>query len=732
MDANVLKVASTVPEWSQDLWISSEGGLVKRISSDDLSSDESGDSSSGGGGGDDDDDDSSSKGGSDDNSDSSSGSSDGDDSDGDSVNQDKTNGRVGIAVGVAVGVPVFVVLVVLGILLWVVYRRNKREAKADHDPDFTGDIEYLPNASQMYDDSHSSSANDETKEMDDSDSYLPPKVKQRMTRHGIHSIDPFRIPERNDSMTIREFGKQHDNAYGPYKMANNNNNNLSSYEVTHPRGGQHHSYTFNALTSKENVYIHNASTSRSSSVSEGGDGDGEDNDEEEMRSARQSPVKSVVGEATRHVAEEGSGLDASESGFDDSLTRSRDALIQKSRSEDEQQPRSNETSLEMDNNNKGVSSLSAKEEEDIQRMKSVYKVYYDNKDKDKDIDNRDRDIQIGQFPDLPTLDPLAGDNDRQPEPGKLTSSGFLGVPGVNHDAQTQRVASSIYSSAPAANVSLERNQQQQPQTLEQQEQQLRQQEQQLQLQQQQWQQEQENLHQQYPMQQPIYDAQSYGSPQFFSQPSFTPQQYAPSQFSNMSSPMQYGPPPANYAYMQPTSQRAHPQTLESIDELPTPTNLPYSSSSLSLTSFKMKGRQAAALPPLQAAVVHGTAANPMDHPEMFYAQNDEPTQPGSALAPYKMRQSVVMTDPSQLTLPANFRPAGSIRNVSGMNTRNNSITTQMNPYYRQQAAHNARVSGLLADEDVLHPPSLGGILPHSGSNEDLRKQLGSSQNYKVT
>lgn len=729
MDANILKVASTMPECSQGPCYLSEDGLVKRISSSELSSDES---SNGKSGGDDNDNDNSSGDGDGDNDDS-----------GDSTQKDKHDHTVGIAVGIAVGVPVFLVLVLLGVLIWIVYRRNKREARSDHDPDFTGDIEDLNNVNQLYDDSHSSSAVDETKDMDDSDSYLPPRVKQRMTRHGIRSVDALRIPERNDTTTIREFGRQHDEAYGPYKIASNNNNS-STYELSQPRGG-HHSYTLNALTSKENVYVHNATTSRSSSISEGENADGED--EEEMVSTREGSTQSDVGQVDRQTAGSDGGPDVSNGAVDDSATRSGDALIQKQRSDDEKEPESNETSFEVDNEDENMPPLSAGEEENIKRMKSIYKVYYENRDKNKDVEKtEDSNNGVNQYPDLPTLDPMAGNGEQHSQQTEQAGQGeqvshleqpksnnLLTIPGAKQDALTQRPASSIYSAVPT-NVSAERQpqlQQGQQLTLEEQERQLEQQEEQMRLQQQQWQQEeQQQLQGQYPMQQPIYDAQAYASPQFFSQTSFTPNQYAPSQFSNMSSPMQYAPPSAYYGYMH-MPQRAHPQTLESIDELPTPTNLPYSSSSLSLTSFKTKGRQAAALPALQAARVHGTALNPMDHPEMFYAQNNDTTQTGSPLAPSKMRQSVVMTNPSELTLSTNFRPAGSIRNVAGMNTRANSLTTQMNPYYRQQAAYNARVSGLLTEEDVLHPPSTSGILPHSGSNDDLRKQLGSSHNYRI-
>ena len=693
------------------------------------------------------------------------------DDDDDQVHKNKNNGTVGVTVGVAVAVPVGVCLIVLAVVLWFVYRRNKREAKDDHDPDFTGDTEYLPNPSQIYDDSQSCMSPGDSQEKGDSDSYLPPKIKNRMTGTRVLSVDPFRIPERNDTVTIRDFARQvHDQGYGPYQIASNSNSrNASSYELSHPRSGQHHSYTFNALTSKEKVHVHNASTSRSSSISEG-----------RPPSAYHSPVKSVAGEVTRQFAEDDSGLDVDESGPDTSFARSKEAIVQQPdflNSRDEDLP------------------LTEREEEDIKRMRSVYKVYWEK-------NHQNGTEQTTEYPELPTLDPSI-------DVAALDTSATV-PPAQNHlmvptaQEQHQRAASSIYSSVPTTIISPEKQApfQEQPvqhiqqsvqeqvqpaqhiqQPMQEQVQHIQQpvqeqvqhiqqpvQEQAQHIQQpvqeqvqhiqqpmqeqaqyiQQPMQEQaqhiqqpmqepvQHIHQpmQQQMQQPIYDAQSYGSAQYYPQQytpqQYTPQQYPPSQF-NMS-PMQYAPP-SSYGYnmaMQQQYQRAHPQTLESIDELPTPTNLPYSSSSLSLTSFRKKPRQAAALPPLQAARVNGTALNPMDHPEMFYSNNQTSGHNnGTAVAPYQMRQSVVMTNPSDLTLPTKFRPAGSIRNVSGMNTRNNSMTTQMNPYYQQQVAYNSRVSGLLQEEDVLHPSNIEGILPHNGSPDDLRRQLGTSHNYNI-
>lgn len=106
---------------------------------------------------------------------------------------------------------------------------------------------------------------------------------------------------------------------------------------------------------------------------------------------------------------------------------------------------------------------------------------------------------------------------------------------------------------------------------------------------------------------------------------------------------------------------------------------------------------------------------------------------GAVPSPYQLRQSVVMTNPSDLTAKPSYKPAGSFRSVSATNSRNNSLTTQNNIYLQQQQQqlYNSRVSGILEETDVVQPPSVGGILPHSGSQDDLRKQLGSSHNYTV-
>ena len=237
--------------------------------------------------------------------------------------------------------------------------------------------------------------------------------------------------------------------------------------------------------------------------------------------------------------------------------------------------------------------------------------------------------------------------------------------------------------------------------------------------------QQHQLPQGYNMQQ--LQAQWGGNPQG----QYYQQEYLPQEYYMQSIPYQHG----------------HPQTLEEIGELPTPAKLVNSSSLHSLTSFRgpskpQYGQQ------LQPASINGTALNPMDHPEMFYLSNTEPSftqdqqtrnsdstsslskngSSTSALLPFQLRTSVVMTNPAEVDSNNSYKPAGSIRKFNDTNGRNNSFTTQTNPY---QQMLESRVSGILEPTDVIQPVSMSNILPHSGSQEDLRKQLGTSDKYKI-
>ncbi|CAI4036736.1 hypothetical protein SMKI_16G0470 [Saccharomyces mikatae IFO 1815] len=198
-----------------------------------------------------------------------------------------------------------------------------------------------------------------------------------------------------------------------------------------------------------------------------------------------------------------------------------------------------------------------------------------------------------------------------------------------------------------------------------------------------------------------------------------------------------------YYHIYNPSSLEHPQNYENIGELPTPTQLVFSASSHSLTSFKGRPKPPKSLKHVPAARLNGTAVNPMDHPEMFYSS---PTKVTSAIPfikqpcvplPYQLRKSVVMTDPSNLSMKTRYRPAGSLSTLVRAQhlPGSSSTTTTSSPLSRrpttQQNVINVRVSGLLDDSDVFQPPSVGQILPFSASVDDLRKQLGASHDYEI-
>lgn len=540
-----------------------------------------------------------------------------------------------VTVGVAVAIPVGCVLILFCVILWIVYRRNKRESQDDNDPDFQGDTEYLPSPEQKEFPLRCVTQDN------DEESYLPPNharfVGDRFS--GKRNTDPFVLPEANDS-SLRDFARQlHDEEYGPYRLASNSNSRVASqvslpFEKNEVRISHNVGSPLSPYTSTDFNYTQSDKTPPS------------DSPLSSNPPLEQSPVKSAAGEVTRQYVEDHSGYEAEHSRAETTAERPYSIDMGNVLNKLDQSIR-NDLQREPDDDH--VIGISPAEEENIQRMKSIYKVYLDRDGtvKQRRIDDEEDQDQGQEIEEASATEP----------------SNNLIAPSESH-----RVASSIYSAVP-----------------------------------------------------PL---QPYPEEQYNNSRSQGPHYYAPQQ----QYPMHYPQQPAFFPQQQ---QYAHPQTLESIGELPSPAYLPSSSSTHSLTSFRHKNKQ----PQLQPGVINGTAVNPMDHPEMFYMGNNGSyhsfQNTGQPAAPHQLRQSVVMTDPSQLTAGFKYRPAGSIRSASAANTRTNTMTSRMDPVLQQQQAYNSRVSGLLNEEDVLQPPSVGQILPYSGDSDELRRQIGTSHNYNV-
>lgn len=630
----------------------------------------------------------------------------------------KPSNTSAVTVGVAVGLPVGCIFVLLGIILWVVYRRSKKEAQEDHDPDFEGDTEYLSSdaAYKLPFSSVSHSANSRTPQewKEDGDAYFPPPHgnmyygNDSSRSSQAKNLDPFFLPA-NDAHSLRDFARQlHGDEFGAYHIASNSNSRNASqvslpYEKTQAKISVQNSAS---LSASDLGHVYSSNTQPSSSS---------------QSPLHESPVKSTAGDVTKQYVEDNSGYDVEHSRADTTLEYdlphvkepseiSRNTFNFEMGNVNEYETNAAETSGFNDSGNDDsenqVLHMSTAEEEDIKRMKSIYKVYLDRNETLKQIAADRKDVVA-----LPEQTHEPAEPSPTHDHVSTENVSYIQVPG-----SSQRVASSIYS-APHSQLYSE-----QP------------------VQGQQYQQQQQPY--------TTYEPQTYGPPSqnntfhdnrmlYQQQPL---QEYGDTSMQAYPTQEYHNIPPQQYMgqnYIQ-QQQFAHPQTLESIDELPPPIMLPHSSSSHSLTSFKQKAKHAQ-LTQLQAARINGMAVNPISHPEMFYAQsNDTYSSHQNSLngasnsqpaAPYQLRQSVVMTNPTDLVAAPRFRPAGSIRNASAVSSRNNSMTTNMNPQYQQQQAYNSRVSGLLNEGDLIHPPSVGGILPHNGSHDDLRKQIGSSHNY---
>ncbi|CCK67853.1 Tos2p KNAG_0A01640 [Huiozyma naganishii CBS 8797] len=200
--------------------------------------------------------------------------------------------------------------------------------------------------------------------------------------------------------------------------------------------------------------------------------------------------------------------------------------------------------------------------------------------------------------------------------------------------------------------------------------------------------------------------------------------------------------------------RAHPQTLENMQALPSASELNSSPSVMSFTAFKkdpwkyrqQQQQQQQQNRPMSPGMMplynQGMFVCPINDPTMFYTntiKDQSPTNGAFTLAsnepllPHHLRQSVVMINPHDLTRQRTYKPAGSFRKG-----RKYLPPTAQNLTVEHRAE--MRVSGLLDDNDTVQPLSVGEILPMKSkpkqfaNNDDdllLRKQLGTSNNYQI-
>ncbi|KAK5960296.1 Skg6p PWA37_002366 [Arxiozyma heterogenica] len=673
-----------------------------------------------------------------------------------------------ITVGVAVAVPVAFVAILLCIILYIIYKRSKKEEQEDNDPEFEGDSEYLPQHN-TYEINHQLSSSDSNQYITEKNNHAfyndmpmaPPSAAIQQyphpmpnpfsNRNSSWTTDPFQLPETENVESLREFAKQVQNdGLGGYQLASRNGSQLSLHNrsmnmdqasltsvnrMSNMRVITNHSGSANpVIITNGSTNGHIVSTFNSKNGSPLKDVSSINKNEEKNNFVNMDPEKLTFVQNVQPIDHE------DEDNFDFEYRNDRDNITNDNNinnnhnnsniNQEKLSDKIDENKYEytdrhrLDNEREYASTLPLSlEEENIQRMKSIYKVYLDKDENIYELTNK----KVDDHEDMNNMNISSNVNPQEYNnrdfSNNLTSSihdlsnSILENQNVNksqvkiegYDEQdvehnkdneyndlndnriSHRVASSIYSEIPSSAYIPTSSQ--------------------------------------LPVQQQQQCGYDYNSNIPMQQPQF---------YNNY-------PPLPNIP-----SQYVHPQTLEEIDELPIPAKLIHSNSSHSLTSFRQASKfqqpqSQLQLPGLQPARINGTAVNPMDHPEMFYSNNadeiynghfqQQPQYPNNSsmsfvsnnsqmsniASPYQMRKCIVMTNPAELQVSTTFKPAGSIRNLGPQQQ-------QGDPY--TQHIH-SRVSGILENNDMIQPPSMGGILPRSGSQEDLRKQLGSSNNYNI-
>lgn len=577
-------------------------------------------------------------------------------------------------VGIAVGVPAGVVLIFLVVILLLVWKKGKREAEEDLDPEFQSANEYLPTNFGNEKNYNGSATNSSTS----SSSRFEPPYKSR--------ADVFQLPDASTD-SLRDFARNaHDPAMDKYKLATTSLHNKSKLSLVSDNK------SYNNKNDVNNNQYYNNNNRRNN----------RDSDKDSFDFTEDSTTSTLEDSSTpikKNKSEQEIGNDTTLNPFEseeDHMVPTRPQIIVT-----ESEPNPDDVPL------------TPKEEEDIQRIKSIYKIYLDKNGNEIAMDASSEDeIEIPEQAESANQVP-----EENSTPVKTDELNGLGIQtGTGIEAyRASRIASSVYSENPITNIP-------------------------------------EDAEVDYFNQKPaqahnvVYDNQYSENYQqsmqqqgdFVYDPQYHQQQqeyYMQNYQPPMAPQMMYYPP-----YM---NQQHHPQTLESIDELPTPTELAYSPSYHSLTSFKKPTKQQLLIRN-QIATLNGFTLNPIDHPEMFFTEDDSYSKYQEKIAPmsknyssknaaasvplpHHLRQSVVMTNPHDLSLSTTRKPAGSFRNI-------HKLATGQSPHLgvdSDRYGNKTRVSGLLDDTDVVQPASVGEILPRHGNNDDLRKQLGISHNYHI-
>lgn len=630
-------------------------------------------------------------------------------------------------IGLSIGIPVGVFCLIIGFFMWRSYRKGKKEAESDNDPDFYGETTILPDYPKKFGGPGVAGEQDDDVSFysnpfaNDSARYPsrvlnhPDMLNQAQNRpyaastttRGDPYYETFKLPYEHTAgshTSLDEFAKGMGAEYpayqltsrpnSPYRSANSSSINLSTqknvrnltektYSLDDPTTDSSQSYRESKLNTENVLGDSPLGKDRpESSVDEEEYKDSFDNLKPDSHQARDSHYRqnSDVSYLDEPEVITNKVEDQSEGPFEDP--------------KEEIPPATSQTT---DKSATVVPLNDAEEDEeseDIKRMKSVYRVYFDRENSIKKPTEKPQ----SDLPPLPQIDTEtesvaqveqehedeqeAEDTIPSLDPNQNSTNNFLSVnPSQGGDdeqtaAERHRAVSSIYSSIPLAQFadspqelqqSFHPQQQQYPQA-----------------------QQQRNIYQ------PPYAQRQQAYPQQYSQPSSPQLSYQP-QFA--------------------------PQPLKPLQTLPTPNKMDYNSIVTQTDYAPKKPTPSAAKPDLSIKPF-----NPLHYSDQIFQPTSPispsaqqfPSQPQSfgqrditPPSPHHIRQSIVMMNPVEIGKHKLYRPAGSFTQMNSANSSRNGSLTSQSAYTSQQ---------------TYQAPSTA-ELPRSGSKADLRNQLGSSDNY---
>lgn len=625
----------------------------------------------------------------------------------------------GLTIGLAIGIPVFVFLSIIGVFVIRAYRKNKKEdaEENDNDPDYYGESTVLPEYPKrrgnqqvppQFDDasvvsSHQNPFNGGQQRFARDNTRYPSAVfnpqQQTQSRapsmpndHATeHNYEGFTIPYQHSfgsKHSLDDYAKHVGGDYQAYGLANSAVPSRPQSPYISPSSSQ-------LDVSKHNVrnLMEKDDFTTDSSNS--------------YRQEKESPIDSV----NRNTVTEGEVPYVGDD-YDDSPDAFADPKMQNARRqsglsfiESEPEMLNQKTvafSTHPEMHEVEREGPDEEEDEDIKRMKSVYRVYFDRENSvksTKTLNPGNDDDDEEEVPPLPQMPSPVAFNEpafvksvqEENEPEEFPEvSGYFDEPEAEStqdepefltvSAKKQRAVSSVYSTVPLQYGQYGQEQQQQQQPTDQH---LRYQPQDYQP-------------------QPVQQQHSGQPPSQYYQYSGRQQQPPPQQYQQA--------PPQQYQQFQPPTFTGKPRYEQQVSELPSANRINYDSI-VSDTQFAPTKSFTGDRPQL--------AVRPFD-PLQYSDQIFSPTSPnspnspqfgsvGSAPpAPHHMRQSIVMMNPVEIGKQKIYRPAGAFSQINSANSSR---------------------AGSLTSQSAYAPPQGHDELPRSGSQSDLRKQLGSSDNY---